>query len=931
MAIGHQVGSIWRKWDLHVHVPDTHLNNGYEKVEDQVDLDLFCRVIHESTVSAVGLTDYFSLDGFFRVKDRYEELLHNGTLEGNATVLFPNLELRLTESVNTSAELVDYHLIFPPTLQKEEADEFLTYLRTEISDEKGKRISCRDLAADWQFRTATVTRDAIRRAITDTYGETAVRFDHVILISPVNGNGLRADAGNQRKRLISDEIDKFSDGFFGNQASLAHFLSNCRYDYTDQASLPKPVFAGSDCHSFSDLENFLGKEVKGTSNEKNVTWIKADLTFAGLQQAFIEPSERVRMQGEQPDHKEPYMYISSVQFEGTEDFPSQVDFNPNLNAIIGSRSSGKSALLAHVAHAADSEHTEEQQLASGMSESDLGPAASYLWSHLGDLNCAVEWGDGVAREGKVIYIPQNSLFSISTRPDEITKRIKPAVFRINPHLKTVYDEGLEEINNINSGIRELIDEWFETTNLEAEFADQLRDLGDKEAIQALVADLESEIADLQKESDLSKDESRRFDILSQQLGAHKQRIEKTVEAKQGVARYVDVTDDGVISSKSISATLTTTPESRHFSGDLEDEFNRLISELEQDATKRIATFVEESWNKFDSEAKSAETQVSTLESDNAALISKHDKAQGIAAPMERLEKQRGVLREIAATEEKLAKQSGERSRVAAEISKAIDNRTNVIERLKDDFNEAVVGLEDINFVLEAGLVDETLEALALDFNKQAESRYLDIDRRAVNLAAVRRDCSEFLSDVTIGVQRLRKNVTPEQIAHTLLESTEDIRFVAEMDDDRIGGFEKSSMTPGKQALFALRLILGESEDPWPLLLDQPEDDLDSRSIYDIIVEELKTRKRERQIIMVTHDANLVVGADAEAVIVANRHGSDHPNVREQTFDYITGALENSHRIEASHALARAGIREHACEILDGGEDAFQKRKLKYKI
>lgn len=208
-----QWGSLWRKWDLHVHVPDTRLNNGYEKVDGQVNLDRFCRVIHESSVSAVGLTDYFCLDGFFRVRQRYEELLQTGTLEGPPTVLFPNLELRLPESVNTSAELVDYHLIFPPTLQKDEADEFLTYLKTEISDDKGKQVSCRDLSDD-QFETATVTREAIDKAITDTYGKKAVRFDHVILISPVNGNGLRADAGNQRKRLISDEIDKFSDGFF---------------------------------------------------------------------------------------------------------------------------------------------------------------------------------------------------------------------------------------------------------------------------------------------------------------------------------------------------------------------------------------------------------------------------------------------------------------------------------------------------------------------------------------------------------------------------------------------------------------------------------------------------------------------------------------------------------------------------------------------
>jgi ABC-type lipoprotein export system ATPase subunit len=89
------------------------------------------------------------------------------------------------------------------------------------------------------------------------------------------------------------------------------------------------------------------------------------------------------------------------------------------------------------------------------------------------------------------------------------------------------------------------------------------------------------------------------------------------------------------------------------------------------------------------------------------------------------------------------------------------------------------------------------------------------------------------------------------------------------------------------------LILAESNEPWPLLIDQPEDDLDSRSICDVIIKELMRRKRERQVIMVSHNANLVIGADSEEIIVANRHGADRPNRDEKTFAYLTGSLEHS--------------------------------------
>ena len=61
---------------------------------------------------------------------------------------------------------------------------------------------------------------------------------------------------------------------------------------------------------------------------------------------------------------------------------------------------------------------------------------------------------------------------------------------------------------------------------------------------------------------------------------------------------------------------------------------------------------------------------------------------------------------------------------------------------------------------------------------------------------------------------------------------------------------------------------------WPLLIDQPEDDLDSRSVYAEIVPFLKEKKKERQIILVSHNANLVIGADSEQIIVANRNGDD---------------------------------------------------------
>ena len=142
----------------------------------------------------------------------------------------------------------------------------------------------------------------------------------------------------------------------------------------------------------------------------------------------------------------------------------------------------------------------------------------------------------------------------------------------------------------------------------------------------------------------------------------------------------------------------------------------------------------------------------------------------------------------------------------------------------------------------------------------------------------------------------------------------------------------SEMTPGKKSLVVLKLLVESSKDNYPILIDQPEDDLDSRSISTEIVEFLREKKRKRQIILVTHNANIAVKADAEEIIVANRHGQQNTNQSNILFDYATGAIENSFlTLTAVNTLDKMGTREHACELLEGGGEAFENRRNKYNL
>jgi hypothetical protein len=124
------------------------------------------------------------------------------------------------------------------------------------------------------------------------------------------------------------------------------------------------------------------------------------------------------------------------------------------------------------------------------------------------------------------------------------------------------------------------------------------------------------------------------------------------------------------------------------------------------------------------------------------------------------------------------------------------------------------------------------------------------------------------------------------------------------------------LSPGTKGVLLMLLYLGvDKNDTRPLLIDQPEDNLDPESVYSILVPYFLEAKRRRQIIMITHNPNLVVGTDSDQVIVAS--------IKEKTvnqlpkFNYIAGGLENPE------------IVKKVCSILEGGKMAFLKREHRY--
>ncbi|MCW8166260.1 ATP-binding protein [Verminephrobacter aporrectodeae subsp. tuberculatae] len=126
------------------------------------------------------------------------------------------------------------------------------------------------------------------------------------------------------------------------------------------------------------------------------------------------------------------------------------------------------------------------------------------------------------------------------------------------------------------------------------------------------------------------------------------------------------------------------------------------------------------------------------------------------------------------------------------------------------------------------------------------------------------------------------------------------------------------LSPGTRGIVLLLLYLAiDAHDDRPLIIDQPEENLDPQSVFEELVPVFCEAKKRRQIIIVTHNANLVVNTDVDQVIVA-RCGAHQPDELPK-ITYESGGLENPK------------IREAVCSILEGGERAFQERARRLRV
>jgi hypothetical protein len=187
--------------------------------------------------------------------------------------------------------------------------------------------------------------------------------------------------------------------------------------------------------------------------------------------------------------------------------------------------------------------------------------------------------------------------------------------------------------------------------------------------------------------------------------------------------------------------------------------------------------------------------------------------------------------------------------------------------------------------------------------------------QAAMAAFMERYLKDFLSHAPFApTQQVEFRAWSKQFAYWFF-GTDHITVQYEISYD---GVDIQKLSPGTRGIVLLLLYLAlDDSDDRPLIIDQPEENLDPKSVFDELVALFIAAKAKRQVIMVTHNANLVINTDADQIIVAE--AGPHPSGGLPPIRYVAGGLEN------------AAIRKAVCDILEGGEAAFRERARRLRV
>lgn len=953
-------GSEWRKWDLHVHTPASfHWMGGkrlYEMTADEKEaaFQQMLDTINESDVAVFGVMDYWTFDGYLEFKKYVKEK----GLELKKTVL-PGIELRIESPTNYRLNI---HVILSDKLSEQNLQDFkhclkLRYTKRPLSDEALKEIpkhigndrirvlgfDPNNMSEDDLYmcgaKAAEITRESLEQAIATIPKDTAfiiLPFDTSDGLSRLNwkDHPLAATDFMKNAHMFETRKQETIDLFLGRKTEKnKHFIEDF------QAAIggkPKPPLSGSDAHKFSDYGVYPGNKI---------TWIKADPTFEGLKQIIYEPETRVRIQENKPEEKTRYFVIDKVRFlddSGKNIFPKDyLELNPNLNVIIGGKSSGKSLLLYYIAKAIDPKQVIEKI---GDNEYDFDKDENF--------NFEVLWLDGTRNNlreeedkksnHQITYIPQMYIHKLADEKgqDNLRKLILDILLQ-DQHFNEFYTQQQQQILKMKSEIERDIIELF---NLKSEVEKEkeiLKKAGNKESVKEEIKLIKLSIDEIRKKSNLTEEENKIFNELNKEKEGLESEGKRLKQLYDTLSEYRKTIND--LTNAFSKSVIEKTKELKIKLDDKGVSILRNVYYKIKQHVDNIYQVNDDAFSVLGDLEKSLSDVENKLKEINERLkpyTEKFENQSRINDLNKKLDYQQQLLDNIEIKEKTL-------NSLNEKIKGVYENILSKYEKVTKLYSAIVEQLQKEEY---SQISEEIRLEVSLKFNTEKFfEQFTNIFNRRKKLNKIFEDCFDE-NDYLIYDDLIKHHQRINKIFTALLEEKLDLKIksgntlrdtVMKLFDDYFyidyDLIQKNDrimhMSPGKRGLVLLQLFLHLSNAQHPILIDQPEDNLDNRTIFTELTAFIKNKKIERQIILVTHNANLVVLTDAEEVIVANQAGQqvERENAMYR-FEYVTGSLECTFEDkEAKGILYQKGIQEHVCEILEGGRDAFKKREEKYSF
>jgi len=1011
-------GSQWRKWDLHVHTPASLFHN--YPGDEQAGWEAFLRDLESlpPEFKVIGVNDYIFLDGYKKLK---EEQSNNGRLK-NISLLLPVIELRLDRFGGSRSHLskVNFHIIFSEEVDASLIeDQFLRGLWTHYD----LTPSYIDLRKTWK---AHPTRDSIfelgkliiatvpptkqsqfGHPLKEGFGNLTFRQDQIVeaLNKPyfegkhLFGVGKAEWAGTEwNDNSIADKKNVINSvDLVFTAAESVEACEKARTSLRDQG-VNHHLLDCSDAHSLS------------TASEKDrvgncFTWIRADVTFAGLRHALLEFDDRVFVGNEPQKLKEVRQnrthYMKSVTYRKVAGssldefwFDGEVPLNSGLVAIIGNKGSGKSALADTLGLLGNSH---QDRFFSFLHETRFRDPKHNKAKH---FEARINWESGPGKMKTldmavgaqdielVKYIPQNFLERICNESEnkeetDFDKELKKVIFSHVPDeerlgqdsldsllsyktsetyelIKSLRNE-LEKINNeivnceekLTPGYRQHIQNSFETRLADLKAHEEIKPIpvesptADDAALAntaALLADitvmqeLRKAISDEIQQAGIQRTENNRLISVADRVLARIENFRKSYESFRKETS-ADLSSVGLEFDSIVRLTIDTSPvtEKRKTLVTSKASLDTLLDPSTRDSLPdklaSLDTALANLQSKLDEPSQKHQAYLRELE----VWTGKQQAISGDEQTPDTVIYFKNLLDEINSVPTRLDTLLEDRREKSGEIFQKIsglaDTYRELYRAVKEFIQEHPVAKETLQLNFEVSVVDAGFENRFFDqISRGVSGSFCGIEEGQKMLRNVIKrfnfnnwpDVSNFSNEIVDCLQYDKRSAENLPVSvhdvmrkgysvSSLYDYVFSLSYLEPRYTLKLADKELSQLSPGEKGALLLIFYLLVDRGQIPLIIDQPEENLDNQTMFRLLVPCLKDAKKKRQVIIVTHNPNLAVVADAEQII-----HSFLDKVNGNRMAYTSGALENP------------AVNKKVLDVLEGTRPAFDNRADKYQ-